>query len=170
MNWRSALRPPGSRSNRAGSLQRRSGSTAQVPSNAFPGSRKATSRCKTRVRSWSAWVVDPGPSDRIADLCAGPGGKSTHLAELAALRRRGTTAHSSHCQRRRPPHKVGLVEANALRLGLDGLIRTMVADVRTMEDGTESASTGCSSMLHAPVRVSEAPAGPAMAADAQRDR
>lgn len=78
-----------------------------------------------------AWVVDPHPGHRVADLCAGPGGKSTHLAELLALRGAGpqdppVTAVELH------PHKARLIEESAARLGLSERIRTLAADAREL--------------------------------------
>lgn len=79
-----------------------------------------------------AWIVDPHPGQRIIDLCAGPGGKSTHLAELA-LERAGESGQVSpvvsvdiHA------HKIRLIEENARRLGLDGWIRPLAKDARTI--------------------------------------
>lgn len=81
-----------------------------------------------------AWILDPWPGQRIADLCAGPGGKSTHIGELLAVR---------GGDRRRPavvsvelhPHKAKLIEESARRLGLEGMIQTVVADAREISLG-----------------------------------
>ncbi len=58
-----------------------------------------------------AAVVDPQPGERIADVCAAPGGKTTHLAEL-----QGDQGHilafDSH------PGRLALVGEQAARLGL----------------------------------------------------
>ncbi len=59
-------------------------------------------------------IVAPEPTDRVLDLCAAPGGKCTHLAELMgdagevwALERDG--------------HRVASLEATVARLGLDSI-------------------------------------------------
>ena len=106
----------------ASAHRRRSGRTP-------PGYEEGHFQVQDESSQLVGWIVDPGPSDRIVDLCAGPGGKSTHLAELAVLRARGEGGNvppllsvDVH------PHKTGLVKSNALRLGVDRQIRTMVAD------------------------------------------
>ena len=88
----------------------------------FPAS--ATTRADGYVQDLaSQWVADlalagGGPAERVADLCAGPGGKATAIAQagpalVAALDRSESRAR--------------LVGANAVRLGL-GNIALLVAD------------------------------------------
>jgi 16S rRNA (cytosine967-C5)-methyltransferase len=71
-----------------------------------------------RASQWVAAYVEAGVGQRVIDLCAAPGGKSTALAEaggeVVALDRR--------------PARAGLVVANAARLGLR--VATVVADAR----------------------------------------
>jgi 16S rRNA (cytosine967-C5)-methyltransferase len=69
----------------------------------------------------SQWVVDlldPQPGERILDLCAAPGGKST----LAASRGAFVVA----CDIR--PHRVGLTADNVDRLGLHEVCFPVAAD------------------------------------------
>jgi 16S rRNA (cytosine967-C5)-methyltransferase len=58
-----------------------------------------------------AVTADPGPGDYVIDVCAAPGGKSTHMAELmqgtGMVEARDLTAY-----------KVGLIEENIHRHGL----------------------------------------------------
>lgn len=61
-----------------------------------------------------AHVADPKPGDYIMDVCAAPGGKSTHLAELL----RGTGMVEA---RDLTDYKVGLVEENIARHGLTNM-------------------------------------------------
>ncbi|MDQ1256569.1 MAG: rRNA (cytosine967-C5)-methyltransferase, partial [Candidatus Hydrogenedentes bacterium] len=59
-------------------------------------------------------LLEPQPGDRVLDLCAAPGVKTTHLAQLAG----GQTfvvALDVHA------NKLGLIRENAGRLGLDGI-------------------------------------------------
>lgn len=59
-------------------------------------------------------AVSPKPGEQVLDLCAAPGGKATHLAEL--LGNTGSViAQDIH------PHKVLLIETQAQRLGLTNL-------------------------------------------------
>lgn len=77
-----------------------------------------------------AWVVDPPAEGVVADLCAGPGGKSTHLAELLAQKGAGegskVWAFDVH------PHRVELVVESARRLGVEGLVAAAAADARSL--------------------------------------
>lgn len=57
-------------------------------------------------------VLAPKPGDTVLDLCAAPGGKSTHLAEL--MQNKGNVyAFDIHA------HKIALIEQNAARLGIN---------------------------------------------------
>lgn len=58
-----------------------------------------------------AKVANPTQNQRILDLCAAPGGKSTHLAELLG-------GSGEVIARDVSDYKVGLIEENAHRLGL----------------------------------------------------
>lgn len=65
---------------------------------------------------WVADLVDAGPGQRVADVCAGPGGKATALAATGAV--------VIACDIR--PHRARLVADNASRLGAH--VATLVAD------------------------------------------
>lgn len=77
-----------------------------------------------------AWAVDPPAGGAVADVCAGPGGKATHLAELAALRGESegprVWAFDVH------PHRVELVIESARRLGVEKFVAAEVADARNL--------------------------------------
>lgn len=70
----------------------------------------------------AARAVAPQEHERLVDLCAAPGGKSTHLAEQTLDRAR-VMACDVH------PGRTQLVAANARRLGLRG-VAAVVADGR----------------------------------------
>lgn len=70
-----------------------------------------------------AHLVNPVPGEFIVDLCAAPGGKSTHLAELMNDQGR-IISLDDH------PHKVNLIKANARRLNLS-IIEPQVSDARS---------------------------------------
>lgn len=61
--------------------------------------------------------LDPRPGERIIDLCAAPGGKATHIAQL--LENKGSILACDVS-----PRKLELVSQTAHRLGID-IIRTM---------------------------------------------
>ena len=69
-----------------------------------------------------AHLVNPSPGETVIDLCAAPGGKSTHLAEL--MNNSGTVySIDDH------PHKINLIAENAARLGIS-VIAPQLADAR----------------------------------------
>ena len=64
-----------------------------------------------RASQWVAAYVGAGPGETVADLCAGPGGKATALAEAGPV-----LVAASDLR----PHRAALVAANAARLGVGG--------------------------------------------------
>jgi 16S rRNA (cytosine967-C5)-methyltransferase len=62
-----------------------------------------------------AEAADPKPGDHVIDVCAAPGGKSTHMAE----RMQGTGLVEA---RDLTAYKVGLIEENIQRHGLSNMI------------------------------------------------
>lgn len=68
----------------------------------------------------AALLLAPAAGERVLDLCAAPGGKSTYLAELMADRGTVTACDVA-------PRKLGLIEENARRMGLSG-IETLALD------------------------------------------
>jgi 16S rRNA (cytosine967-C5)-methyltransferase len=80
------------------------------------GAFHAQSRAAMRV----ARMLDPAPGERVLDLCAAPGGKSTHLAAL--MRGQGAVLAVERNRRR-----AGGLARTALRLGADN-VTVEVAD------------------------------------------
>ncbi len=71
-----------------------------------------------------AHLVDPGPGEVIADVCAAPGTKTTHLGQL--MRNQGRIlAFDAH------PARLRLVKDSARRLGVD-IIETIAGGVETL--------------------------------------
>ena len=57
-------------------------------------------------------ILDPQPNERILDVCAAPGGKTTHIAQ--SMNNKGhIDAWDIH------EHKIDLINENAKRLGID---------------------------------------------------
>jgi 16S rRNA (cytosine967-C5)-methyltransferase len=72
---------------------------------------------------WVAALVEAGPRERVADLCAAPGGKATAMAKSVAGRPSIVVAGDVREARAR------VVNANAVRLGLSN-VASVVADAR----------------------------------------
>lgn len=70
-------------------------------------------------------VLDPQEGERILDLCAAPGGKTTFIAELMGNRGQLLARDISE-------NKLGLIEATAQRLGLE-IIRVETKDARLLD-------------------------------------
>lgn len=79
----------------------------------------ATVQDETAMRV--AAFLEPRPGERVVDLCAAPGGKATHLAELMGDRGR-VDALDVEAER------LALVEASARRLGLTSVRCTLAVD------------------------------------------
>ncbi|MCB9489080.1 MAG: 16S rRNA (cytosine(967)-C(5))-methyltransferase RsmB [Deltaproteobacteria bacterium] len=71
-------------------------------------------------------LLDPKPGQRVLDLCAAPGGKSTHSAELV-----GPTGSVLAADLQ--PHRLELVTRNAKRLGLKN-IETRALDASKIDE------------------------------------
>ena len=91
----------------------------EEPQNLLKG---ATCLVQGEASQLVALALDPKPGSRVLDLCAAPGGKTTHLAELMADRGQ-IIALDLH------DHRVRLIAENTARLGLQS-IETLVADGR----------------------------------------
>ncbi len=72
-----------------------------------------------------AEILNPSENDKVLDVCAAPGGKSTHLAQIM-------NDNGSVISRDISNEKIGLIEENANRLGIK-CIKTEVFDA-TNED------------------------------------
>ena len=68
----------------------------------------------------AAEILAPEPGDTVIDMCAAPGGKTTHIAEI--MKNRGRILAFDIYN-----HKTELVKKNAERLGID-IIKTEVRD------------------------------------------
>ncbi|MFS0574274.1 16S rRNA (cytosine(967)-C(5))-methyltransferase RsmB [Sporosarcina sp. 179-K 3D1 HS] len=79
-----------------------------------------------------AFALDVSPGMRVLDMCAAPGGKTTHIAEL--MKDEGEVlAHDLH------EHKLSLIRENADRLGLTS-IQAKSGDSRKLTDIYEPSS------------------------------
>lgn len=77
-----------------------------------------------------AHALSPKPNDTVLDVCAGPGGKSTHLAQL--MEDKGEiVACDVH------KHRLKLIEENANRLGIS-IIAVKLQDATHLADSIEN--------------------------------
>lgn len=77
-------------------------------------------------------MLDPQPGERILDMCAAPGGKTCHIAEL--MNNEGVIiANDIH------EHKLELIQNQATRLGITN-IETICHDATTLADVLPHAS------------------------------
>jgi 16S rRNA (cytosine967-C5)-methyltransferase len=87
---------------------------------AAPVTRRADGYVQDLASQWVAGMVGVGPGDRVADLCAAPGGKATAMARMGA----SVVAAVDHSASR-----VGLIRANVASLGLNNVV-VVVGDGR----------------------------------------
>lgn len=82
---------------------------------------------QSRASMLVARAVDPRPGERLLDLCAGPGAKTTHLAALMHGEGEIVAVEAD-------PSRAGAVEQNASRLGA-GAVRVVVGDAGSPDFG-----------------------------------
>lgn len=99
---------------------------------ALPGFAEGRFSVQDESSQLVAWVVDPPTDGSTADLCAGPGGKSAHMAERVAAQE-GVGGKARIWSFDVHPHRLELVLQSARRLGLEGVIQGAVADARSLE-------------------------------------
>ena len=92
----------------------------------LPGYSEGAWCVQDRAAQLVAPLLDPQPGERVVDLCAAPGGKSTHLAELMGDRGEVLAIDRSAARLRR-------VRENAVRLGLVS-IALRVGDATLLPD------------------------------------
>lgn len=94
------------------------------PVHKLPGYDEGLFSVQDEAASFVSKVVDPAPGELVVDLCAAPGGKSLHLAELMQNKGR-VVAVDSHSGR------LELLRRSRQRLGLTN-VEIMVADGRSV--------------------------------------
>lgn len=62
-------------------------------------------------------VLDPQPGERLLDMCAAPGGKTTYLAQLTRNRALIVANDVSH-------HRIGILRSHSDRLGITSMVVT----------------------------------------------
>jgi len=95
------------------------------PVNKLPGYAEGLFTVQDEAASFVGRVVDPKPGEVVVDLCAAPGGKSIHLAEMMENKGR-VIAVDSHAGR------LKLLKDTRNRLGLTN-IEVQVTDGRTLQ-------------------------------------
>jgi 16S rRNA (cytosine967-C5)-methyltransferase len=93
---------------------------------AHPGYGAGAFTPQSRASQLVAPIVDPRPGERVLDLCAAPGGKTTHLAAL--MDGRGEIVAVE-----RHPGRSRALRATAARMHADN-VRVVTADAKAFED------------------------------------
>ncbi len=91
---------------------------SRTPPAGLPGFREGLFAIQDESSQLAAIFLAPLPGERVLDLCAAPGGKATHLAQLMGNRGEITAGDTA-------PRKLALIEENARRLGI-----TIITTVR----------------------------------------
>ena len=91
---------------------------------ALPGFEAGLFTVQDESSMLATYALAPQPGERLLDACAGPGGKTTHLAEF-------TRAESQILAVDIHPHKAALIREQSARLGLD-CIEVKTADARRL--------------------------------------
>ncbi|MBQ7916047.1 MAG: 16S rRNA (cytosine(967)-C(5))-methyltransferase RsmB [Firmicutes bacterium] len=78
-----------------------------------------------------AHVLNPQPGEKVLDMCAAPGGKSSHMAQL--MKNKGLV-----CSRDVHEHKIKLMQTTAKRLGLD-MMKPELGDALVAKDSDHEA-------------------------------
>jgi 16S rRNA (cytosine967-C5)-methyltransferase len=94
--------------------------TSRVPLASLPEFREGLCTIQDESSQLAAIFLAPKPGERVLDLCAAPGGKATHLAQI--MENRGSITACDSAER-----KLALIEENAKRLQI-GIIRTIPLD------------------------------------------
>jgi 16S rRNA (cytosine967-C5)-methyltransferase len=74
-----------------------------------------------------AWLLDPGPGERVLDACAAPGGKATHIARMMGDEGEVIAVDADS-------GRAGRIGENSRRLGLH-IVRVVAGDIRRLEPG-----------------------------------
>ena len=106
-----------------------------------PAWRAGAFLAQSRAAMHVARALDPQPGERVLDLCAAPGGKSTHLAAL--MQGEGEVVAVE-----RNPRRAGMLTRTAQRLHA-GNVRVEVADAARGAPGGSAYSTACWSIRRA---------------------
>lgn len=85
-----------------------------------------------RAASETALALEPKKGDTVIDMCAAPGGKTTHIAEL--MENEGEILAFDIYE-----HKIKLIEENAKRLGID-IIKARIADGTVFDKSLEGTA------------------------------
>lgn len=98
--------------------------TTRVPLAGLPEFRQGLCTIQDESSQLASILLAPGPGERVLDICAAPGGKATHLAQL--MGDRGTLIACDFF-----PRKLMLIEDNARRLGISVITAKALDAVNT---------------------------------------
>jgi len=73
----------------------------------------------------SSYILDPKPGETILDMCASPGGKTTHIAQMTRMKVRLFSVDNSN-------RKVRTLKENLRRLGIKRNVKVIKQDARRL--------------------------------------
>jgi 16S rRNA (cytosine967-C5)-methyltransferase len=100
------------------------------PVDKLPGFQEGLFTVQDEPAAFASLVVDPRPGQVVIDLCAAPGGKTCHLAELMANKGRVLAVDTSH-------RRLSLLKDTRQRLGLTN-IEIFAADATNYDPGLQA--------------------------------
>jgi 16S rRNA (cytosine967-C5)-methyltransferase len=107
----------------------------RVPLAALPEFQEGLCTIQDESSQMAALFLAPRPGETVLDLCAAPGGKTTHLAQL--MENRGTILAGDSA-----PRKLALIEETALRLGIDIITTANLDATKPLTKGASHLKEG----------------------------
>ncbi len=109
--------------------------TSRIPLAALPGFREGLFTIQDESSQLAAIFLAPLAGERVLDVCAAPGGKTTHLGQL--MENQGAILAGDTASR-----KLALIEENARRLGISVITTVHLDAVKPLQDSSPDFARG----------------------------